>query len=162
MSAATESLQESLWEEISFAMIPGGKQLPSLNAAAVRGTQQYQSFHGLLGPHSTPKKKKKKIKEVKDEKDAPGLQVWVYNQHRIKTLRPRSCLLCGSFTQQKHNTNDLLDLFTKSKRLAFTLAYKSPCVIIYSSRQVTQKVSHQTSSLMLTVDVFRPVISKST
>lgn len=71
MSAATESLQESLWEEISSTMIAGGKQLPSLNAAAVRGTQQYQSFHGRLGSHSTPKKKKKKIKEVKDEKDAP-------------------------------------------------------------------------------------------
>lgn len=59
MSAATESLQDSLWEEISFAMIAGGKQLSSFNAVAVRDTQQYQSFHSLLWFHSTPKKKKK-------------------------------------------------------------------------------------------------------
>lgn len=65
MSAATKSLQDSLWEEISFAMIAGGKQLSSFNAVAVRDTQQYQSFHGLLWFHSTPKKKSKKLRMKK-------------------------------------------------------------------------------------------------
>lgn len=69
MSAASESLQDLLWEEISFAMVSEGKQLSSFNAVAVRGTSAVPIFSRppLISLNS------KRIKEVKDEKDAPGL-----------------------------------------------------------------------------------------
>lgn len=64
MSAATQSLQDSLWEEISFTTISGGKQLSSFNAAAVWGTSAVPVFPQPPDFTQLPKK----IKEVKEKK----------------------------------------------------------------------------------------------
>lgn len=66
MSAATQSLQDSLWEEISFATISGGKQLSSFNAAAVWGTSAVPIFP--WPPLISLNSKKKKSKKLRMEK----------------------------------------------------------------------------------------------
>lgn len=72
MSAATQSLQDSLWEEISLATISGGKQLSSFNAAAVWSTLAVPIFPRppLISLNSKKKSKLRMKKTLLDPR--PG------------------------------------------------------------------------------------------